>query len=95
MQAAKRQHWCQMKENLLQLQTDNPNEYWKFIGNLGIAKERSNHIPWEVITPEGVVITDPDLVLQWWKSDFQGLLNNNDGNIVQEPELDPNRTPTS
>ncbi len=45
VQAAKKRHWRQMQENLLQLQTDNPKEYWKFIGNLGIAKERSNRIP--------------------------------------------------
>ncbi len=36
-----------------------------------------------------MVITDPDLVLQRWKSDFQGLLNSNDDNVIQEPELDP------
>ncbi len=41
IQAAKRRHWRQMQENLLQLQTDNPKECWKFIGNLGIAKEWS------------------------------------------------------
>ncbi len=85
VQAANRRHWRQMQENLLQLQTDNPKEYWKFIGNLGIAKEQSNCIPWEAITPEEVVITDPDLVLQQWKNDFQWLLNINDENVVQEP----------
>ncbi len=39
--------------------------------------------------PEGVIITDPDLVLQQWKNYFQRLLNSNDKNVVQEPELDP------
>ncbi len=89
VQAAKRWHWRQMQENLLQLQTDNPKEYWKFIGNLGVEKERSNCIPWEIITTEGVVIIDPDLVLQQWKGDFQGLLNSNDEDVIQEPELHP------
>ncbi len=85
-----------MQQNLLQLQRDNPKEYWKFIGNLGIAKERSNRIPWEVITPEEVVITDPDLVLQQWKNDFQGLLNSNDEKYKnQNLTLPPTRTQTS
>ncbi len=35
-----------------------------------------------------MVIADPDLVLQQWKSDFQGLHNSNDDDVVQEPELD-------
>ena len=88
VQAAKRKYWREMQDSLLKLQTENPKEYWRFIGKIGVAQERSNRIPWEVIDADGVVKSDPDSVIKRWKNDFEKLLNS-DEDSAQEPELDP------
>ena len=46
-----------------------------YIGQIGIGKERSSYIPWEVIDENGLVCTDQEKVFDHWKGDFQGLLN--------------------
>ena len=50
---------------------DNPREFWKKIKQLG--PKRSN-IPFKVET-NGVLTSDPEVVLNSWKNDFQQLYN--------------------
>ena len=63
-QQAKRAHWKAMQERLLNLQSDNPKEYWKYIGNIGVRRERKQQIPWQVVLEDGSVLNDKHKVLQ-------------------------------
>ncbi len=74
-QAAKRKHWREMQDLILELQTDNPKEYWQYVGKIGVGKQRSSHIPWEVIDKDGNTVVEHDEVLDEWKMAFEGLLN--------------------
>ncbi|VDI00507.1 Hypothetical predicted protein [Mytilus galloprovincialis] len=67
------------KENELheKLKSTNKREFWKSIGKLGIANERKNQIPWEVVDSDGNINTDEKIVLNKWKSDFETLFSNN------------------
>ena len=74
-QKEKRQYWKKSQEKLLEMQSHDPQEFWKYIGQLGVAKERKENIPWEVINNDGSVSSDRREVLLKWANDFQGLLN--------------------
>jgi hypothetical protein len=74
VQAAKRIFWYNQQEKLLHQNSNNPKEFWRNIGNLGIAQERANSIPMEVVN-DGKVISDIYNVLFKWKNDFEHLLN--------------------
>ncbi len=75
VQSAKRVYWRKAQEELLILNSTDPKEFWKKIGQIGIANDRQK-IPWEVyINNENVVSSDPKVVLEKWKSDFSELLN--------------------
>ncbi|CAC5403219.1 unnamed protein product [Mytilus coruscus] len=67
------------KENELheKLKSTNKREFWKSIGKLGIANERKNQIPWEVVDSDGKINTGEKIVLNKWKSDFETLFSNN------------------
>ncbi|MES9883911.1 MAG: reverse transcriptase family protein, partial [Sedimenticola sp.] len=64
-------------------------EFWKDIGRLGMANERPNRIPCEVIDVNGEVITDKDRVLNRWKDDYERLYSSEgEGNDFNAPHLD-------
>ena len=50
----------------------NPTEFWKFISKLGPKSEKS--IPWEVLLPDGNIVSEHSEVLQAWRDAFHGLL---------------------
>ena len=70
----------------MNLQSNHPKDYWKYIGSLGVKQERSVHIPWEVSLEDGTVTNDRDLVLGKWRSDFESLHN-------PEIDVEPQDTP--
>ena len=74
-QKAKRTYWRSMQEEMLRMQTTNPKEYWKYIGKLGVAQERKQVIPWEVMQADGSISCDTGTVLEKWKADFHMLYN--------------------
>ena len=74
-QRAKRNYWRSMQEQMLTMQDTNPKEYWKYVGKLGVAQERTQTIPWEVVQNDGSVSRDKGDVLERWRSDFESLLN--------------------
>jgi hypothetical protein len=94
VQACKRRYWRQMQEQLLQMQTDSPKEYWKYVGNIGVGGKRNKAIPWEVKRPDGTMECDPVKVIGHWKDTFESLLNPEDGDDLQpEPEPPPPEPP--
>ena len=75
VQRAKRQHWYRQQEEMLTLCENNPQTFWKKMGHIGIAQERTRGIPLEVILPNGSVSKDKQVVLGKWKDHFCDLLN--------------------
>ena len=74
VQGAKRRYWRRNQEELMQLNSTDPREFWKRIGKIGVAADRKPNIPWE-IEEDGLVKRDRDSVLNKWKCDFSDLLN--------------------
>ncbi|VDI43282.1 Hypothetical predicted protein [Mytilus galloprovincialis] len=54
---------------------DNPKEFWRKIGKIGIGAERQRNIPMEINLEDGSVSTDPISVLNKWKNDFSSVEN--------------------
>jgi hypothetical protein len=50
-------------------------EFWKSFGKMGISNDRKQHIPMEVLSENGDIISDIDGVLNKWKSDYEHLYN--------------------
>jgi hypothetical protein len=77
VQRAKRQYWYKQQEDIMALCDLNQGEFWKRIGQVGIAQDRNKGVPMEVIDDDGAIIKDPAVVLNKWKVHFQDLLNTN------------------
>ena len=60
---------------------ENPREFWKAIGKIGLSNERKQNIPFEVITNDGTVSNDKADVLEKWQTDYERLFNLNAGNF--------------
>ena len=76
IQSEKRRYWRQMQTELLNLQSSDPKEYWKFVGRLGMNSVRKFRIPWEAVTREGDLVGSYEEVMSIWKEHFCTLLNN-------------------
>ena len=81
VQQNKRRYWYKMQEDLTN-SCDNPKEFWRKIGKIGVGAERQRKIPMEVILSDGSISTDNKIVLDKWKSEFATLLNSD--NILSE-----------
>ena len=81
-QQNKRRYWYKMQEDLAN-SCDNPKEFWRKIGKIGVGAERQRKISMEVILSDGSIRTDHKIVSNKWKSEFTTLLNS-DNNILSE-----------
>ena len=68
-------YWWSTQEHILTTTTGDTRTYWKEIGKVGIAKDRSAAIPMEVQQEDGSISTDIDAVMDNWSSAFSTLLN--------------------
>ena len=75
VQCTKRRYWVQLQNEMVSRLEVNPREFWKTIGRTGVADNRNKKIPFEVNTEEGSISTDPKIVLQKWKQDFEKIYN--------------------
>ncbi|CAG2188857.1 unnamed protein product [Mytilus edulis] len=57
VQQAKRRYWYKMQDDLTS-SCDNPKEFWRKIGKIGIGAERQRNIPMEINLEDGSVSTD-------------------------------------
>ncbi len=57
-QQAKGDYWRISHERLLEMQSNDPQEFWKHIGQFGIAQKRKKKIPCEVIRADGSTTRD-------------------------------------
>lgn len=71
---ARREYHPKQQQDLMNVCSENPQHFWQHLDKAGIGANRKPRIPEEVIDPDGNVVTDPQLVLQRWKRDFQSIL---------------------
>ncbi|MES9880570.1 MAG: endonuclease/exonuclease/phosphatase family protein, partial [Sedimenticola sp.] len=75
IQRAKRIYWFNFQNKLLNDVSTNPNDFWKTIGKVGVAHDKSTSIPMEVVLDDGSVVGDIETVLAKWKNDFSSLFS--------------------
>ncbi|XP_033730266.1 uncharacterized protein LOC117319595, partial [Pecten maximus] len=60
------------------LEQPNSRDFWKDIGNIGIANHRTSHIPLFVKDDDGNIISNTHDVLERWRTDYESLYAPND-----------------
>ena len=77
-------HWYEraykrsVSDDIENMTTENPNDFWKKIKKLGPRK--CSDIPVETYDQNGNIITNETCVLNQWKTDFENLYRNDDNN---------------
>jgi len=71
-----RTYFKNLAENLENINTTNPKEFWDHINRLGPRKK--TEIPMRVYNEQGDILSDVDQVLKKWEMDFSSLYNSND-----------------
>lgn len=74
VQKAKRRYWYKMQQDLLSMESNQPKDFWRYIGQLGVAQERKG-IPLEIVRDDGTISCDIAEVLGKWKTDFSNIQN--------------------
>ena len=64
-----------MQTDLLEDLDNDPKEFWKTIGEVGITNCQNTEIPMEVVSEGDQIKRDTDAVLERWKSDLSALYN--------------------
>ena len=82
VQKSKRLYWFRMQNDLLLDLDKNSSNFWKSIGKIGVAFQKKNKIPMEVLDDSGKINNDKDFVLNKWKTSFSNLYNASDQNNV-------------
>ena len=93
VQRCKRLHWYNLQSELEQECNIDHTRFWKSIGKTGVSNAKRNHIPCEIMTPDGSESQETDEVLNKWKSDFSHLLNCS-ANTESEVPSDERRVPS-
>ena len=69
--AAKRNYWLSMQQELIQLQTRNPQDFWQYVKRIG---SKNSELPREVRLTDGSISSEPQEVLDRWADAFEKLL---------------------
>jgi hypothetical protein len=72
---SKRNHWQQLQDDIIHLQSNDQQLFWKKIGSIGIVNDRHESIPWEIVSDDGTISYSKEDVLQKWKDDYSALYN--------------------
>lgn len=75
VQRSIRKFSMQKQPDIDNLESTNPNLFWKEIGKTGIGQERRKIIPMEITKPDGTASSNTDEVVRKWRNDFEILLN--------------------
>ena len=76
VQKAKRHYWYKLQDEL-DNSCENPKEFWRKIGKIGVGNERQSGIPMEVKLNDGSISCSKSVVLDKWKFDFANMFNRN------------------
>ena len=72
----KRKYQANKRNEIKDLQTDNPRKFWEEIKKLG--PRSVTKIPQELFLPDGSLTTDINVILHTWEQDYKKLFTNND-----------------
>ena len=75
MQRSKRHHWFKMQHDILNDVDNDPKEFWKSIGKVGIHNNKKMSVPMEVLLDDGSLTADVKEVLSKWEKDYSNLYN--------------------
>ncbi len=92
IQRAKRRYRSAVLTNLESLCDQDPGQFWKSVGRIGVGSERRKGIPLEIVREDGSVCRDKVEVLDRWKHDYEGLLNSTE---VQEQDASKTDIPST
>ena len=81
VQTAKRKYWREQQESIQELEHNDPRVFWQQVNKLGIANERKQLIPNEVVLPDGSISVDRNTVLNVWKNEFAKLYQFSDDSL--------------
>ena len=70
VQKSKRQFHQKQQADIEALNADNPREFWKEIGKIGIGTERQKQLPFEVINTDKETLNEPKQKLNEWRKSF-------------------------
>ena len=74
----KRKYQMNKDDELLNMfNTNRTKELWKEIGKLGMANERKQKIPMEIVSEDGTIINDEKTVLSHWETSYRNLFTPN------------------
>ena len=69
----KRQHQRNEQLELLNLSDNTPQMFWKRFSKIGISNQRKSYIPNQVLSKEGIVVNEQDMILKHWQTSFESL----------------------
>ena len=72
LRQAQKKYYREQQSHLHTLCTDDPKEFWRHMNRLGPEKS-DLHAPNSVELDNGHITSDPEVVLQKWKTDIEGL----------------------
>ncbi|CAH1781868.1 unnamed protein product, partial [Owenia fusiformis] len=78
----KRQFQKQEQQHLLDIYNEpNSRNFWDKIGKIGIASDRKQEVPWEILKPDKTVSTDKQEVLNYWANSYNELYSEKEDNV--------------
>jgi hypothetical protein len=83
----KREYQRSEQLQLLALSERDQYQFWQKFGKIAIHNDRKVAIPEEVMDGDGTVHSNPDIVLQEWKTAFQTLYNGANEDITNNPNV--------
>ena len=75
VQRAKRMHWTDLQNEMVDKLNNDQQQFWRDIGKLGVAQSKNKQIPMEVVDQKGNANCNINVVLDKWKQDFSSLNN--------------------
>ena len=72
--------------HLLDLSESDQALFWQEFGKIGIASDRRKPLPQQVVDSDGVVHSDPKMILHHWKTAFERLYNEDTNDAEDFPK---------
>ena len=70
VQHAKRLHWTNLQNEMVDKLNNDQQQFWRDIGKLGVAQTKNKQIPMEVVDQEGNANFNINVALDKWKQDL-------------------------
>ena len=92
VQTAKRTYWYKLQSDVLNECSHNETEFWKTIGNVGVAGKRDISV--EIVLNNGSVSYDKRDVMNKWKESFSKLFDSTKSSSISDSHIEEPNTGT-